>query len=226
MRRRVFFRTDGNSDIGLGHIYRTISLASFIKNDFDCFFLLSNISKGYEQIVSNLYKTYLIEAINIDSELEQMDLYISDSDLLVLDGYDFSNEYISAVKKKVKRLIQIDDYLNKHPCIDLFINHGAQNKDFGLLADRGDMLLGFEHVILRSEFVSIKSQKKKVYKIDTVFICMGGADPFGITIKALQAAASCEFLKKIIIYRKFRISYKQMTIKFLNHASFLIKKKN
>ncbi len=34
-KQKVIIRVDGNSDIGLGHIYRGIALPEMLKNEFD-----------------------------------------------------------------------------------------------------------------------------------------------------------------------------------------------
>jgi spore coat polysaccharide biosynthesis predicted glycosyltransferase SpsG len=58
---------------------------------------------------------------------------------------------------------------------------------------------GFDYLIVRPDFIKASFIKKNVTLINTVFICMGGADPFNITTKVIEACSQCDFIKKIIV---------------------------
>ena len=36
IKKKVVLRADGNSKIGLGHVYRLLALAEMLKEDFEC----------------------------------------------------------------------------------------------------------------------------------------------------------------------------------------------
>ena len=40
MERRIIFRADGNSDIGLGHVIRSLALVEMLKDNFECVFAI------------------------------------------------------------------------------------------------------------------------------------------------------------------------------------------
>jgi len=109
---RVFFRADGSSKIGLGHVIRSLALAEMIEGEFDCSFIIreplqylkNQIGKVCANIIELAETTcYTEEAVQISEK------FLKSSDIVVLDGYHFNTEYQSILKAKGCYLICIDD---------------------------------------------------------------------------------------------------------------------
>lgn len=200
MRTRIFFRADGNSVKGLGHIVRCLSVIKMIIEQFDCSMIVNNADDVIKHFIN---QTCVVKDIEVNSKAEELAVLstlLACDDLLVIDGYDFDEEYQSGVKKMVNKLIAIDDLADRKFEADVIINHG----DINVLPTyqklpHTKIYSGFDYLIVRPEFLDAVTQKRQITVVDTAFICMGGADPFNITEKVLDACLRSTFLKKVII---------------------------
>ena len=134
------------------------------------------------------------------SEFSKLEKLLHPNDIFVIDGYGFDENYQVTIKKLVKKLVAVDDLSGKKFAADVIINHG----DITVLPSyqattETTIYSGFDYLIVRPEFLKAVKSTKKITFIDSVFICMGGADPYNITLKVLQACLQCSFLQKIIV---------------------------
>ncbi len=197
---RVFFRADGNSIIGLGHVMRLIGLVEYIRDDFNCIFLVNHPDIKLKEIIESYCKVVVLESSALTDEMTELDSLLCYNDIVVLDGYNYSEPYQKYIKSKVHKLIMIDDKANMHYYADLIINHGDASSTVKYIKEPYTKILsGLDYLIIRKEFLNAAILDRTIYKIDSVFICMGGADPFSITVKALNAAVECDFIKKIVV---------------------------
>ena len=65
---QILFRVDGNSDIGLGHIYRTLALAEILKDRFDIEFVTKSNSTISPINDSRFNYIFIPEEISFDKE--------------------------------------------------------------------------------------------------------------------------------------------------------------
>lgn len=113
--------------------------------------------------------------------------YLSESDILVLDGYHFDTEYQKIIRLSDCKLVVIDDIHACHYVADIVINHalGIYKSDFS--ADFGThFLLGTQYALLRSPFREGSKRNSPVSVKEPILICMGGADPNNDTLKTLK----------------------------------------
>lgn len=162
--------------------------------------IVNNADDVIKLLINQTCPVQDIEVNSKEDELVVLSKLLAGDDLLVIDGYDFDEEYQLRVKKMVNKLIAIDDLADRKFEADIIINHG----DVNVLPTYQKpaftkIYSGFDYLIVRPEFLDAVSQKKKITVVDTAFICMGGADPFSITEKVLDACLQSTFLKKIII---------------------------
>lgn len=197
---RIVFRADGNKQIGLGHIYRCIALIQILKYEFSCLFITNNPTNKISDLIRVYSFLHIINVQNNNEEITALENILIPTDIFVADGYDFDLRYQNEIKCKVKKLVMIDDLGQKDFTADVIINHGGTpNKLWHEKGKETRLLYGFDYLILRKEFLEVASKPRKINKTDTIFICMGGADPFKITIKAIKASIYCDFIKKIIV---------------------------
>lgn len=184
----------------MGHIFRCLALAEMLKQDFEILFVSKDIDSKKKEIINTTCSLVEIEELNNEQELLKLSTILSNTDILVLDGYNYDEHYQVAVKKMVKKLVMIDDQADKYYYADLIINHGGECLS-NLYKTQKDtkVLTGFKYLIVRDEFIKASTQSKTVNHIKTAFICMGGADPFNITIKVLTACITVGFFKNIIV---------------------------
>lgn len=200
-KNRVLFRADGNSKIGLGHVMRCIALAQMLKNEFECFFVISRPAKEIILILQKFGKIISLSEPSKSNELVEFGKSLNKNDIVVIDGYTFDEEYIGTIKKQIKKIVQIDDFANGYFSSDLVINHANSNLIYRYnVSPNTKVVCGFEYLILREQFLKTATKgSREISKIDTVFICMGGADPTNITLKVIQSCIQTDFIKKVIV---------------------------
>jgi UDP-2,4-diacetamido-2,4,6-trideoxy-beta-L-altropyranose hydrolase len=197
---RIVFRADGNSTIGLGHVIRCISLIQILEKEFECIFISNNPPDQVSNLVSSYCKLFPIYADSLKDEEAITIPLIKSNDIFVSDGYGFTPEYQFAIKQKVKKLVCVDDLASQFFHADVIINHGSTMWESSYKTSIGTKIFtGFPYLIARKEFLSSARQLKIIKEVNNVFICMGGADPFNITEKVLDACLQSTFLKKVII---------------------------
>lgn len=189
----VYFRAEGNSKIGLGHIYRCLALAEHLKDEFNLYFIYSHNDNGVEDLIPAyinkiqipFYTDYVKEAEYIVQNI------LHGKEILVIDGYNFKTEYQIKIKQKETKTVYIDDIHNFKIVTDVVINHSG-----GLTPDDFDtdiftrLYLGPEYAILRKPFIEASNTIKPEPDPGEVFICFGGADPKNYTLSTLKKICS------------------------------------
>ena len=200
MKTRVIFRADGNISIGLGHVFRSLALVEMLRNEFECLFIIYNPEAKLEKLIKSFCNIHTLHVVDKKIELKELENVLSQDDIMVTDGYEFNEEYQKHIKSKVKKLAMIDDKAEMYFFADLVINHGGQLLKKNYFAEPHTIVVtGFEYLVIRHQFLNFAATKRIISKVDTVFICMGGSDPFNITAKVFKAAINCDFIKRVII---------------------------
>ena len=221
MIKKIIFRADGNSDIGLGHLYRIFSLIEIYKENFD-FIILTKANSTLEVIPADYNVTTIPSSLFINDEPKWILRRFSPEEYIIIaDGYHFLGNYQKAIKNAGYFLIYIDDLVTGHYFADIVINHSSftSSKEYKM-ESYTRLALGTHYAILRPSFLKIASQKRKVEKIDSCFICFGGADIYDLSEKAVLALLTINGIKKINVvlggaykHKKiFKIKSKDVTI--------------
>lgn len=211
IKKKVLLRVDGNSQIGLGHIYRCIAIAEMLKEDFECEFLLSS------QSISNkiIPKEFSIKIIPPNYSFEFEDKWIAEnynkhSVLIILDGYQFNSDYQKKIKASGIKSIYIDDLAKEYIYANAVINHSpsAKEKDYQKENDT-KLFLGTDYAMLRQGFLQKAKLPYSTYQpIHSVLISMGGSDENNITLKIVEALLPIKQIQKINIVLGAAYQYK------------------
>ena len=183
----ILFRADGNSNIGMGHIMRCLSIADALRGNgaTKCKFLLSDeglfdliSSRGYEGI--SLDSAY----DKLEEELESVKDQLRGAHALIIDSYYVTPEYLADLHETCKEnnilLVYMDDvYAFPYEC-DALINydvHATKEKYKKLYGGElfPHLILGTDYVPLREEFQNLDPRRVKEDARD-VLISTGGAD--------------------------------------------------
>ena len=215
--KKIIFRADANNQIGLGHIMRCLALASILKNKFHCIFVIASTDTKITTLISQMCPVIILLSKNQKEELYELEKVLESDDIVVTDGYHFDTCYQKHIKSKVKSLVMIDDKADMDYFADIIINHGnSAIKNTYKAQSYTQILTGFSYLMVRPEFLAASHKNRQVYKNGTVFICMGGADPFNITIKAFEACITTDFVKNIIIITGSSYAYKTKLKSLIN----------
>lgn len=199
----ILFRADANSNIGLGHVMRCLSIADALSSttteptivrgkDSIKFVLADNTvaelihSRGYEPII--LHTDYQ----SMDSELPVWEELLSsiDADLIIVDSYFVTSSYLSWLKDNIGRVACIDDVLAFPYPADILINYNAYaSADAYQTLYQGretpEFLLGPTYAPLRSMFQNIPAREQKKIVRD-ILLSTGGSDELHIAINFLR----------------------------------------
>ena len=198
--RNVIIRADGGSSIGMGHVVRCLALAEMLKNEFEIKFAIQEPS----DIALNLIKETTNNIIvlpatdNYQQDVSNFIHYVTDKDIVVIDGYNFTTEYQQTLKNKGCKLVAIDDLHAWHQLADVIINHasGIQENDYSA-EKHTQFCLGLNYVLLRPEFLNAKKSTRKIIQLKKVFISMGAADIGNNTKKITEALLFIDSIQEI-----------------------------
>jgi UDP-2,4-diacetamido-2,4,6-trideoxy-beta-L-altropyranose hydrolase len=184
---KVYFRADGNAQIGLGHVFRSLALAEMLSESFDCHFVIRNPLASLKTHILAVCKSIVELPETEDSTAETAHLLsiINKNEIIVLDGYHFRTDYQNAFKNHGVKVVCLDDIYAYHFTADVVINHagGIAKSDYS--AEKyTQFYLGLQYALLRKPFREIA--KNKVEKPNNLFICLGGADPQNDTLDILK----------------------------------------
>lgn len=182
--RKVIFRADGGSTIGMGHFIRTLALAEMLKDDFYCIYATQSPTDYQKNEIDSVCQ----ERIDLPSDETHFDVFLNllkGNDIVVLDNYYFTTEYQGAIKAKGCKLVCIDDIHDKHFVSDVIINHAeGTSKSQYSAEDYTAFCLGYKYALLRKDYLTNVSNE--ILKKYACFVMIGGADPFNLTAKIIS----------------------------------------
>ncbi|WP_276504466.1 UDP-2,4-diacetamido-2,4,6-trideoxy-beta-L-altropyranose hydrolase [Terrimonas pollutisoli] len=188
---KVYFRADGNSEMGLGHMVRCGALAEIIREDTRRILFtrcqLGPIVEEMREVFDEVIQLH--EEISAQEELKQFTQAISPADLVVIDGYHFKGDYQQKIVDSGALLVCIDD-IHTYPFKSSAIINSAGNikpSDYDALPQT-QFFLGPAYTLLRKSFLKKALKRQQRIENSSVFICLGGADPANATLDVLEFA--------------------------------------
>lgn len=194
MRDRVIFRVDANSEIGLGHFFRCLALAQFLRKDFDILFCCSQYFPLMTDLIST--QSFAVELINHEDALFDL---TRPHDMVILDGYHFDENYQRRLRALNVTVVCIDDLAEGPVAADLIINHspGVEATTYDALPHT-EFALGPDYALLRPAFLNAVGKERNEER-NSVLICFGGADPKNLTRQCLAVALGFDVIKHITL---------------------------
>lgn len=193
---RLLFRTDASPTIGLGHLTRSISLAKMLQDHWEIIFCCKELPDFSEKYIFSSG----FDLIRLENDDEFFSL-LNVSSIVILDGYHFGLPYQEKVKATNAILVCIDDVHDNEFFADLIINHAPYISPGDYKCPAHTLFaLGLSYVLLRPLFIKALSKKpRNIKKVETVLVCIGGADPLNITQDAVSVASAKKEIRKIIV---------------------------
>jgi UDP-2,4-diacetamido-2,4,6-trideoxy-beta-L-altropyranose hydrolase len=182
--RKIYFRADGNTNIGFGHVIRCMALADMLKDQFECIFVTRFLNKYILEEIEKSCSSYIKLKEDDYEHFDEFLSFIKKEDIVVLDNYFFGTDYQKLIKSIECKLICIDDIHDKHYVADVVINHGPGLTE-GLFSVENytKLCLGLDYALLRKPFLNVVQRKRIGFK--NCLVCIGGADRYNITSKIL-----------------------------------------
>ena len=190
---RIICRADGNSEIGLGHLYRMVAIADFYIGQYDVVFVTSERSE-----LSVIPSKFVVDVIPQDISLEHEAKWLSKNysqatDIIVFDGYQFVSSYQKAIKSFSFKSIYIDDNATEYMYADIVVNPASISESIIYKGEPyTEHVFGSKYSMLRPRFYDLAGQARPLETLKSVFICFGGSDPLNLTILATKAVLMLE----------------------------------
>lgn len=195
--KKIIFRVDGSHKIGLGHIYRALTLAHRLIGHKIYFLMDASKPLGVEKVAEYNYKiitfSTLDEMFNIIDQLQP--------DIIINDILDTTIEYMYELKKRNIFTVNFEDLGPGADLANIVFNalyefsNPSENRYFG-----------YQYVVLRDEFI-YTPQKEISRDVKKILIIFGGVDQNNLTMKVLEALKLLE-LKSLEILVIVGLGYK------------------
>tara|TARA_B100000686_G_scaffold229499_1_gene236880 strand:- start:8 stop:1627 length:1620 start_codon:yes stop_codon:yes gene_type:complete len=180
LRRRIVFRVIGNRQLGMGHIYRALSLAHEITDHEIIFVTEADHHHAVSELADHDYRLEVYSPDSISDDLIRLE-----PDLVVNDILDTSADYVSALRDAEIQVVNFED-----------LGPGAliASATFNELYDRpqidGDNLYwGNSYFFVRDEFAEASPCPYR----DTprsLLLTFGGTDQHDLTQKLLEVVST------------------------------------
>ncbi|WP_250419070.1 MULTISPECIES: UDP-2,4-diacetamido-2,4,6-trideoxy-beta-L-altropyranose hydrolase [Pontibacter] len=193
-KRRIIFRADGNSRIGLGHVVRSLALANMLHDAFECVFAIQEPDEALKaQILETCHGIISLPVCEPSEERFNYELvaYISEEEIVVLDGYNFGTAYQETIKSRDAQLVCIDDIHSYSFVADVVLNQaGGVDAAKYKVTSYTRLLLGPQYALLRPTFLEASKQNRAIPEGKLhLLLNLGGADPENYTLKLAQEFA-------------------------------------
>ncbi|MCR5268126.1 MAG: UDP-2,4-diacetamido-2,4,6-trideoxy-beta-L-altropyranose hydrolase [Lachnospiraceae bacterium] len=170
-RKKIVFRTVGKMQLGMGHIYRCLTLAYKLTGHEILFVADAESDLGIARIKE---ANFPIRTVKDEKEFELL-LDELRPDILVNDILDTTEEYMSMVVKYCKRVVNFEDVGSGAKFADAVIN---------ALYEKGEKLhneyYGSKYFCIRDEFLE-EHPKEFSETVENILVIFGGADPSDLT---------------------------------------------
>lgn len=202
-RKKIIFRTMGKMQLGMGHVYRCLTLAYKLTGHEILFVLDSDSDIGIAKVRESNFNMEII-----DNERDFEGILIREKpDILINDILDTTEEYMSICKRNAKRVINFEDRSSAARHADAVIN---------ALYEKGERLpneyYGSKYFFLRDEFME-EEPKDFNEEVENIIVIFGGADPADLTGRLFS------------ICKKLHVNYPNIKFHFLTGFAYKNKDK-
>ena len=176
-KKNILIRVEGYSEIGLGHVYRGLSLAYSLMDHNVTFVTSSKSDLAIKKLEDSFIK---YEVIQEEHQLKEI-IAKYDVDIVINDILNTSISYMEYLSQFSVRVVNFEDVGPGSALADAVINdlYAPQNTD-------SKYYWGSKYYLLRDEFLISKPSEFNE-EVNNVFVIFGGVDPSNLTQKVLAA---------------------------------------
>lgn len=201
--RKVLFRADSSSEIGIGHIMRDLVLANQYPED-DVYFATQALPGNINSKIQEAGHELLVLQ---SDDISELICVLSDKqiDLLIIDHYEIKSDNESQIKAQTGvQILCLDDTYETHSC-DILLNpnlYAEKAQYSGKVPDGAKLRCGAEYTLLRQEFYDVsqrlirKDSGKDHFKI---FVALGGSDHSNLAGEVISVLAGYPKLHATVV---------------------------
>ena len=215
--KKVLFRADANSKIGVGHVMRCVALAQYLasQNVLVRFLTVTDSERLSQYLSSQKFETRVINSTPKNDENVQIILkeLRQGFDWVILDSYDFGENHHRKISEANIRLLVLEDNPPYSQCADLVLNHALQDNEE---SSDSRFLFGTHYALIRQELIQAEKRGEKGQQ--NIIITLGGAafpDLYKKIIRSIGLIT--EFKLKIKLLHGFSIDSEVVPIDFADH---------
>lgn len=196
-RRRIAVRVDASREIGMGHVYRVLALASELARHELKIFLSSKMELGQRFFAEY---PYIVELVD-DHEDFCAQLSEFDPDLVVLDVLDTDASDIRAIRKAAERtkIVTFEDRGNGAAEADLLVAEFIDNPE----VPGHRKVAGIDYALLSPafEYRVTEQDGRRMEEVRNVLLLFGGTDPSGLAGRSVNILAQVGYANKVTLVR-------------------------
>ena len=182
MKKRILIKTDASHEIGTGHIYRGLAIASKLVNH-DVIFLLNENKEIGINIIKNYNYPYITH--NDNNILSKIKEY--EPDIVVNDILNTTSSYIKSLKDEDYFVLNFEDLGGGVKYADLVCDALYEHK-----IPLKNLYSGHLYYILKDEFY-YQPYKEIHPSVKEILLTFGGTDPNDLTKKTLNSILKSDF---------------------------------
>jgi UDP-2,4-diacetamido-2,4,6-trideoxy-beta-L-altropyranose hydrolase len=185
----MIFRADAYTEIGTGHVMRSLALANVCRETDIATRFLGRIED--ETLLARIKNCgHEFSPLEAGSEERWLQLINQKVNWVVLDGYGFGLQNHHMIRDAGVKLLVIDDMAN----LDAYEADVILNQNFHAdaanyhLASEAKMLMGPKFALLRQEFLGRRPSVRQT-ETKRLLVTLGGSDPQGAGLQVIEALA-------------------------------------
>lgn len=185
---KVAFITDGGLKMGMGHVYRCLTLAEEIKNTAEICFLTKSTKIVVNKISAH---GYTVSKLKSNKETIEKIREIK-PDVVVIDKLIVDIDFTKFLKNNlnIKRLVLFDNSSKANMYADVVVNaivgNNFENRKYIDKITNTLYFYGPKYLTLRKIFYKYKKKKDRINGIKNILLTFGGSDPSNLTCKVLK----------------------------------------
>ena len=191
---KIFIRADGSKTIGMGHLYRQITLALYLKSRYEISFIIRGNNAVRSLLKKYPFKVYeipsgLSKALEMQVVIKLLKIHTPDVVLVDMVRLVADKSYMTIMRSGGSKTLAFTDAPTKQIIeADCVISSDlSQKEDYYRAIHKTKYFLGLDYTLVDERYSKLKIRKTSNADIKTLLICMGGADNHNLTYKVLKA---------------------------------------
>lgn len=210
-RRKIVFRVDGNRNIGLGHVYRCLTISNRLIAHQVYFLMNKKHTLGIKKVKEYNYKIILYSDEN--NFFQKIDLL--KPHIIINDILDTSAEYMKKINSRKIFSVNFEDLGEGSEKCNVLFNALYEWSE----RPKNNKYFGYKYECLREEFYLFNYKRTTKDKVINILISFGGTDLNNLTIKVLSTLVRLEFKGKINVILGLGYKYKNKLEKYVTQKN-------
>ncbi len=174
----IVFRVDGGGDLGMGHVYRCLTIAAEIEGLLNCriqFVSNPEYPAGIEKIESEGYTVVRADPADGIDQIRSLS-----PDIVFLDVLNTREEAVHTLHDTSAVIINLEDMGAGLEHADVVVNALYESS-----SEDANQFFGPDYLILREEFADVSPSISE--EVEKVLLTFGGSDPLNLSTRVVTA---------------------------------------